>query len=301
LVEYDLPKVGVASSSLVSRSRPPATDFVAAYHSWVASNVLASRLVDIGDTQLHVVEKGSGFPLLIFHGGPGLDHHMFGDYLDPLADDFRLVLVDQRSQGRSARAPESTWSLGQMAADVNSLARALNLGEYATLGHSFGAFVVLQHAVEYPGQAARTIVSGGLPSSRYLSHVQENLAAFEPADLRNQVTASWEREKEARTHDDVVSLLRDQLPFQFGDPFDPRIKEYERRTSGAFFPPTSFVTLPPTRPMVASRLRTVYPACANRFSFLQGRWTAPVWWKGRKPSPQVFPVPVSLSSSTADT
>jgi proline iminopeptidase len=203
----------------------------------VASNVLAGRLVAIGDTQLHVVEKGSGFPLLIFHGGPGLDHHMFGDYLDPLADDFRLIFVDQRSQGRSARAPESTWTLGQMAADINSLARALNLGEYATLGHSFGAFVVLQHAVEYPGQAARTIVSGGLPSSRYLSQVQENLAAFEPANLLNQVTASWEREKEARTHDDVASLLRDQLPFQFGDPLDPRIKEYERRTSGARFSP----------------------------------------------------------------
>src|SRR2546428_5790093 len=40
------------------------------------------------------------------------------------------------------------------------------------------------------------------------------VAAFEPADLRNRVTASWEREKEARTHDDVASLLRDQLPFQ---------------------------------------------------------------------------------------
>jgi proline iminopeptidase len=52
------------------------------------------RLVDVGDTQLHVVERGEGFPLLLLHGGPGLDHHEFADYLDPLAEQDRLVLVD---------------------------------------------------------------------------------------------------------------------------------------------------------------------------------------------------------------
>ena len=44
------------------------------------------RHVEISDTRLHVTERGEGFPLLVFHGGPGLDHTMLGDYLDPLAD-----------------------------------------------------------------------------------------------------------------------------------------------------------------------------------------------------------------------
>ena len=197
------------------------------------SDIVDGRLVDIGDTQLYVVEKGSGPHLLVFHGGPGLDHHMFGDYLDPLADDFHLILVDQRSQGRSARALPSTWSLRQMAADVSALARALGVGEYATLGHSYGAFVVLQHAVDHPGHAGRSIVSSGVPSSRFLRRVWENLAVFEPESLRRQVTASWEGEKSARTPGDAERLWHDQLPFQFGDPCDPRIEEYERRTAGA--------------------------------------------------------------------
>ena len=44
------------------------------------------RHVDIGDVRLWVVERGpaDGYPVLVLHGGPGLDHHMFGDYLDPL-------------------------------------------------------------------------------------------------------------------------------------------------------------------------------------------------------------------------
>jgi len=44
------------------------------------------RLVPIGDIRLHVVERGQGYPLIVLHGGPGLDHRMFGDYLDLLGD-----------------------------------------------------------------------------------------------------------------------------------------------------------------------------------------------------------------------
>jgi proline iminopeptidase len=191
--------------------------------------------VDIGDTRLYVVERGSGYPLLVFHGGPGVDHHSFGDYLDALADEYQLILVDQRSNGRSDRAPEDTWSLRQMAADVGSLARALDLGRYAVLGHSYGAFVVLQHAVDFPGDAAQTIVSSGVPSARYLEQIDRNLAAFEPVELREQVTESWEREKSVRTQEEVAQLLHDQWPFQFADPHDPRIEDYERRTAKSIY------------------------------------------------------------------
>jgi proline iminopeptidase len=193
------------------------------------------RHVDIGDTRLYVVERGEGYPLLVFHGGPGLDHHSFGDYLDALADEYRLILVDQRSQGRSNRAPEETWTLQQMAADVGSLARAMELERYAVLGHSYGAFAVLQHAVAFPGDAAQTIVSGGIPSARFLEQVSQNLAAFEPIELREQVTSSWDREKYVRTQEEVADLLRDQMPYHFADPRDPRIEDYEQRAVGGIY------------------------------------------------------------------
>jgi proline-specific peptidase len=203
----------------------------------VAMAAATGRLVPLSDTALHVVERGAGLPLLILHGGPGADHRLFGDYLDPLADELRLILVDQRHQGRSDPAPPDTWTLERMAADVSELAAALGLDRYAVLGHSFGAFVALQHAVDHPGDAAATIVSSGIPASRFLAHVEANLAAFEPVELREQVTASWAREADARTHDDVASLLADQLPFHFADPLDPRIADFERRTAGAVYSP----------------------------------------------------------------
>jgi proline iminopeptidase len=198
-----------------------------------------ARLVDIGDTALWVAERGTpdGSPLILLHGGPGDDHHEFADYLDPLGDRYRLLLVDQRGQGASAPSSEATWTLEQMAADVVLLARSLGLGPHAVLGHSYGAFVALQNAVDFPGQASRTIVSAGIPHVRFLEVVERNLAAFEPVELREQVAASWARETEVRTPEDFARLMHEQLPFHFADPLDPRIAEYERRTAGTRFSP----------------------------------------------------------------
>jgi proline iminopeptidase len=116
-----------------------------------------------------------------------------------------------------------------MARDVVSLADAMDLDKYAVLGHSYGAFVALQNAVDFPGAAAQTIVSGGVPSSRFLEVVDKNLAEFEPESLRTQVADSWARETDAQTQEDFANLMHDQMPFHFGDPLDPRIAEYEER------------------------------------------------------------------------
>ncbi len=193
------------------------------------------RLVDIGDTALYVVERGEGIPLICLHGGPGLDHTIFADALDPLTDICQLILVDQRSQGRSAEADPATWSLEQMATDVSSLAVSLGVDEYAVLGHSYGAFVALQHACDHPGDASWSIISSGLPSARYLARVDENLANFEPIELREQVTKSWADEQIAESSDDVARLLHDQMPFHFKDPFDPRMAELEAKTAHAIY------------------------------------------------------------------
>jgi len=124
-----------------------------------------------------------------------------------------------------------------MAADVSSLANALRLGRCAILGESFGAFVALQHAVDDPGAAAQTIISGGVPSTRWLSVVEENLEKLEPSEIRAQVKLSWAKEATVETPEQLAELMHEQWPFHFADPLDPRIPEYERRTEGWVFAP----------------------------------------------------------------
>lgn len=200
------------------------------------------RLLPVHDTSLYVVERGApdALPVLVLHGGPGLDHQEFGHWLDPLTDGgrYRLVLVDQRAQGRSDRsAPQETWTLQTMASDVSALAAALGTERYAVLGHSFGAFVALQHAVDAPGAAAATVVSGGVPADTYLSGVDAALAALQPREVRERVTASWAREATVQTPEDCRSVLEDQMPFHFADPLDPRIAAYNAATGDTVYAP----------------------------------------------------------------
>jgi proline iminopeptidase len=189
------------------------------------------RLVPVHDTHLFIVERGDpkGLPLLVLHGGPGLDHTMFGDFLDPLGERYRLVFVDGRGQGRSDRDSDpASWTLQQHASDVSAVAAAIGVEDYAVLGHSYGAFVALQHCADAPGAAVATVASSGAPSMRFLDGVAAGLAAFEPEELRAQVTASWEKEATVATDDECRQLLADQLPWHFADPRDPRIADYAK-------------------------------------------------------------------------
>lgn len=198
------------------------------------------ELLNVGDTRLWIEQRGdlSAPPLLLLHGGPGLDHSEFGNYLDPLGERYRLILVDQRAQGRSDRDCDTHgWTLHQMARDVSAIAAELGVERYAVLGHSYGAFVALQHAVDGPGAAVATIISSGLPSSRWLTEVAVNLAAFEPVELRARVAASWERETTVATEHEFAALLADQLPFHFRDPLDPRIEEYRAQLADMRYSP----------------------------------------------------------------
>jgi proline iminopeptidase len=163
------------------------------------------------------VGADDGYPLILLHGGPGLDHTEFIPWFDPLGADFRLIYVDERGQGRSERVDPATLTLVRFARDVTLLAAHLGLRDYAVLGHSFGAFITLAHAVE-EGSASHYIISSGTASfTKTGREIQANLAAFEPAALREQVTQSWALEPQAKTADDCARIMRMQWPFHFAN------------------------------------------------------------------------------------
>jgi pimeloyl-ACP methyl ester carboxylesterase len=175
-------------------------------------------LVELADGyNINVEEVGSGFPLIVLHGGPGLDHSMFRPYLDPLGDEFRLLYVDERGQGRSGRVDPTTLSLEVFARDVDLLAEALGLDGFALLGHSFGAIIATYHATEL-GTAVAYVISGGGDSSDALdADVEAALEAL--GNGREKIAASWEAEKTVETEEQLKQLLRDQMPFHFhGEP-----------------------------------------------------------------------------------
>lgn len=175
------------------------------------------RLVTLDDGgELYVVEHGSGYPLMLLHGGPGLDHHEFRPWLDPLGDmGFKLIYVDERGQGLSPRVDPATLSVRGFAQDIDRLAQALDLGEYAVLGHSFGAIIALCHALER-GTAAQYVISAGVATSEGLmADVEREIDRFEPAAMRDQIRRSWAEEANLTTNAEARENTAAQMPFHF--------------------------------------------------------------------------------------
>jgi proline iminopeptidase len=113
---------------------------------------------------------GTGFPLLLLHGGPGADHSDFLPYLEPLARKCRLVLVDERGSGRSERlADVRGYTLANMVRDLELLRAHLRLERWVVLGHSFGGILAQAYAVRHPRRLAGLILAGTASSARAIN------------------------------------------------------------------------------------------------------------------------------------
>jgi proline iminopeptidase len=138
---------------------------------------------------------------------------MFRPYLDPLADEFRLLYVDERGQGRSERVDPAALSLDVFARDVDLLAEALELERFALLGHSFGAIIATKHAIELGTAAAYVISGGGDSSANLMTDVEASLEAL--GEGGTPIAESWEQEKSVQSEEELMELLRVQMPFHF--------------------------------------------------------------------------------------
>jgi proline iminopeptidase len=106
---------------------------------------------------LFVKVLGNGYPLLLMHGGPGLDHTSLLP-LQGLADSFTLIFYDHRCNGRSQGADGSSMTWENLTADAEALRQMLGFHRWAVLGHSFGGMVALEYALRYPQSLSHLIL-----------------------------------------------------------------------------------------------------------------------------------------------
>jgi aminoacrylate hydrolase len=113
-------------------------------------------LFDAGDAQIWYEEHGSGPPLMMVAGLGGVGAYWIPN-LPFFTPHFRVILHDQRGTGRSTRTP--VRSIAQMANDARSLMSHLNIEHTAWLGHSTGAAIGVDLALDSPGRISRIVVN----------------------------------------------------------------------------------------------------------------------------------------------
>ena len=112
--------------------------------------------IALADVRLAVHTRGSGRPLLFLHAFP-LDHRMWMGQ-EPLAEQFRLIMPDQRGFGGS-RSAGCLESIEQLADDAVAVLDALHVDEPAIVcGCSMGGYVAQHVAVRHPARVRSLIL-----------------------------------------------------------------------------------------------------------------------------------------------
>src|SRR5262249_6181637 len=109
--------------------------------------------------------QGRGPRVYVCNGGPANDHRYLADDLVPLHDDFAFVFHDYRGSGRSATAPDETYRIARLAADLDELRAEIGDEQITILGHSMGGFVAQSYALQFPARCAALILAGTFPSA----------------------------------------------------------------------------------------------------------------------------------------
>ena len=136
-----------------------------------------------------VIQKGSGRPLLIVHGGaPGACARVnWGANIDFFADaGFAVYAYDQPGYGQTD-LPED-YSLEYRVTHARAVVKELGLDRFSLMGNSQGSYIVARLGLEQPGVEKMVLVSsgtlaprGGAESEAMSREHSERLAAYEPS------------------------------------------------------------------------------------------------------------------------
>lgn len=126
--------------------------------------------------------------LILLHGGPGGDHTAFKPTFSELTDAAQLIYVDLRGCGRSERNLSGADKLSVLAADLYQLCQLLSIDRPIVLGQSFGGFVALQFAADYPQAIGKLILSSTMvkPNLDRVTHMFREVGGQQAEQVARQ-------------------------------------------------------------------------------------------------------------------
>lgn len=135
-----------------------------------------------GGVDIHYTVYGEeNEPLLLINGGPGFSSEGFSGLAEKLAEQYQVILYDQRGTGKSVMDSVNTgnMTMALMADDLEALREHLGLERWTILGHSFGGVLANYYTALHPGRVKGIIASssGGL-----------DLQFLEYFDIRQQLS-----------------------------------------------------------------------------------------------------------------
>ncbi len=232
---------------------------------------------------------GSGKPLVVIHGGPGLDHSYLVDPLCYLSDLRRVVFYDQLGCGNSTKLPVD-FAIGDLVSQFAEIVRdASKENPVDVMAHSWGAYIfyeAIKSAQSLHVERAILVSPVGLTRDRF-DGSGERLISRIPDEVLSEVE-SMEAEGKGS---DLMKILapyyfakpRNDVGLKFGsyhsDTYAKIFKclgQYDCRDVVNFLPPEttliygdSDIELPIDTSEIHSRASVVIISGSGHFSFAE--------------------------------
>lgn len=123
--------------------------------------------VKTANGQLYYQTMGQGDPVIVIHGGPGMDQGYLLPGMAALAQKHQVVFYDQLGCGRSAATviDESHITINSFVEDIETLRKALKFEKVTIVGHSWGGMLAMYYAVKYPKNIKKLVLMNTVTSA----------------------------------------------------------------------------------------------------------------------------------------
>jgi pimeloyl-ACP methyl ester carboxylesterase len=116
---------------------------------------MPERTVAVNGIEMHVVEEGTGMPVIFSHGFPELAYSWRHQIPAVASAGFRAIAPDQRGYGQTS-APKGVdqYDILHLSGDLIALLDELGEEKAVFVGHDWGSMVVWQTALLHPDRVA---------------------------------------------------------------------------------------------------------------------------------------------------
>jgi len=153
---------------------------------WKYSNSQQVDSIVLHNAVLYYYSYGTGEPIIILSGGPGIASHQEDDVAIELSKHYKAILFDQRGTGKSWTKPldSSTINLRRATADLDTLRRHLHIDKLNLYGHSWGSMLAAAYIARFPEHVKLFIANcGGEIDTSITQTITDNASArFQLAD-----------------------------------------------------------------------------------------------------------------------
>ena len=114
----------------------------------------------IGKLRWHIQDAGEGDTILLLHG-TGASSHSWRHIVEPLAKTHRVIAIDLPGQGFTFASTLDQCSLNGMSAAITALLDTIGVAPAIIIGHSAGAAIAYQLALDLPTTPRRVVSING--------------------------------------------------------------------------------------------------------------------------------------------